>query len=195
MVTSASTAAKSGRFLLRMPPALHTALDAAARAAGVSFNEYCIRRLASAETADNGAAALLARASSVAGDALMAVVLHGSWVRGEATATSDVDALIVIERRLRLGRDLDRAWDAEPVTWRGRSVDAHFVHLPEEETFSGLWAEAAMDGHTLSDRERSVSKHLLRVRRAIAEGRLLRRVAHGKPYWTETPDAQSGAGG
>ena len=130
-------------------------------------------------------ATLLARARTVAGDSLKAVLLHGSWVRGAATATSDVDALIVADRHLRLNRDLYRTWDAEPIAWQGRRVDAHFVHLPEEETFSGLWAEAAIDGQVLFDRDGSVSNHLLRVRRAIAEGRLMRRVAHGQPYWTE----------
>ena len=185
MTTSTPTATKSGRFLLRMPRSLHTTLDGAARAAGLSLNEYCVRRLASAGTADGDAATLLARASSVAGDSLKAALLHGSWARGEATVTSDVDALIVVDRTLQLDRALYRLWDAEPIAWKGRPVDAHFVHLPEEEVFSGLWAEAAIDGRVLFDRDGSVSEHLHRVRRAIAEGRLLRRVAHGQPYWTQ----------
>ena len=184
MATSTTTSTKSGRFLLRMPPSLHTALDGAARAAGLSLNEYCIRRLASAGTCHDDAAALLARAATVAGNALHAIVLHGSWVRGEATATSDVDALIVVDHSAELGRELYHLWDAEPVTWQGLSVDPHFVHPAEDETFSGLWAEVAVDGQVLFDRYGSVNKHLIRVRRAIAEGRLVRRVAQGQPYWT-----------
>ena len=167
-----------------MPPPLHTALDGAARAAGLSLNEYCVRRLA-AGTADGDAATLVSRASSIASDSLKAVLLHGSWARGEATAASDVDALIVVDRSLQLDRALYRLWDTEPIVWKGRPVDAHFVHLPEEGAFSGLWAEAAIDGRVLFDRDGSVSGHLNRVRRAIAEGRLLRRVAHGQPYWTQ----------
>ncbi|MYH26468.1 MAG: toxin-antitoxin system HicB family antitoxin [Holophagales bacterium] len=185
MTTSTPTATKSGRFLVRMPPSLHAALDGAARAAGVSLNEYCVRRLASAGTAEGGAVTLLSRASSVAGNSLKAVLLHGSWARGEATAASDVDALVVVDRSVELDRALYRLWDAEPIAWHGRPIDAHFVHLPEEETFSGLWAEAAIDGQVLFDRDGSVSEHLHRVRRAIAEGRLVRRVAQGQPYWTE----------
>lgn len=185
MTASSPTATKSGRFLVRMPPSLHAALDGAARAAGISLNEYCVRRLAAAGTADGDAAKLLARAASVAGDSLKAVLLHGSWARGEATAASDVDALIVVDRSLQLDRALYRLWDAESITWQGHSVDAHFVHVPEEETLSGLWAEAAIDGQVHFDRDGSVSEHLHRVRRAIAEGRLLRRVANGQPYWTE----------
>ena len=129
---------------------------------------------------------LLSRASSVAGDGLQAVLLHGSWVRGEATAASDVDALIVVDRSVELDRALYRHWDAEAIAWQGRPVDGHFVHMPEEGTFSGLWADAAIDGQVLFDRDGSVSEHLLRVRQAIAQGRLVRRVVQGKPYWTES---------
>ena len=185
MTTSTTTSTKSGRFLLRMPPSLHTALDGAARAAGLSLNEYCVRRLASAGECHDDAAALLARASTVAGNGLHAIVLHGSWVRGEATEASDVDALVIVDEGVKLGRDLYRLWDAEPVTWQGRLVDPHFVHPPGSGTFSGLWAEVAVDGQVLFDRYGWVRKHLMRVRREIAEGRLVRRVIHGQPYWTE----------
>ena len=52
--------------------------------------------------------------------------------------------------------------------------------------FSGLWAEVALDGTVLFDRGWMLSARLARVRRAIADGRLVRRVVHGQPYWTET---------
>ena len=132
------------------------------------------------------ATALLSHASSVAGDGLQAVLLHGSWVRGEATAASDVDALIVVDESIELNRTLYRLWDAEPIAWQERPVDGHFVHTPRVGTFSGLWADAAIDGHVLFDRDGSVSEHLLRVRQAISEGRLVRRVVRGTPYWTES---------
>ena len=186
-MTSHDTAAKSGRFLLRMPPPLHAALEGAARAAGLSLNEYCVRQLATTglRAGDADAVALVSRASEVAGNALAGVLLHGSWVRGDATPTSDVDALVVVEPRIPLGRALYRTWDLQPVTWRGRRVDPHFVHPATVDTFSGLWAEAAIDGLVLFDRDGRLSASLARVRRAIAEGRFVRRVAHGQPYWTE----------
>ena len=186
-MTSHDTAAKSGRFLLRMPPPLHAALEGAARTAGLSLNEYCVRRLATAglSTGDADAVALVSRAGAVAGDALAGVLLHGSWVRGDATTTSDVDAIVVVDPRVRLNRALYRTWDEQPVTWQGRRVDAHFVHPPGEDVASGLWAEAAIDGLVLFDRDGRLSASLARVRRAIAEGRLARRVVHGQPYWTE----------
>ena len=180
---------KSGRFVLRMPPALHAALQGAARESGLSLNAYCVQQLAAAGlgvAGDEDVTSLVARARAVAGDALSAVILHGSWVRGEATPSSDVDALIVVDSRLALSRALYRAWDAEPVTWRRRRVDPHFVHPAADGTFSGLWAEAALDGLVLFEREWKLSAYLAQVRRAIAAGRLVRRVVHGQPYWTET---------
>lgn len=189
-MTSTRERSKSGRFVLRMPPALHTALDGAARASGLSLNAYCVRQLAGAGVVAPGSedrATLITHARAVAGEALSAVALHGSWVRGEATPASDVDALIVVEPRLPLSRDLYREWDTRPITWRGRRVDPHFVHpAAEEGRFSGLWAEMALDGIVLFERDWSVSAHLARIRRAIAAGRLVRRVVHGQPYWTET---------
>ncbi|MCY4188977.1 MAG: hypothetical protein OXD30_10890 [Bryobacterales bacterium] len=50
---------------------------------------------------------------------------------------------------------------------------------------SGLWAEVALDGIVLWDRDWKLSAQLARIRRRIAGGRLVRRVVHGQPYWTE----------
>lgn len=135
---------------------------------------------------DDDVTQLMGRAHALVGDALSAIVLHGSWVRGEATRRSDVDVLIVVDVRVQLNRALYRAWDAAPrVTWRGRQLDPHFVHLEDNGEFSGLWAETALDGTVLLDRDWKVSAHLARVRRAIADGRLVRSSVHGQPYWKE----------
>lgn len=173
--------------MLRLPPALHGTLQAGARASGLSLNEYCARRLAAGGpglVADESAAAVVTAAARVAGDALVGVLVHGSWVRGEASATSDVDVLVVVERRVRLTRALYRAWDEAPVTWHGRAVDAHFVHPPREQLEGGVWGEAAVDGVVLFERGWQLSFELARIRRAIAAGRLVRRFVHGQPYWT-----------
>ena len=189
-MTSTRAQPKSGRFVLRMPPSLHSALDGAARASGLSLNAYCVRQLAAAglgAAGDEDASALVTRARTVAGDALSAVLLHGSWVRGEATLASDVDALIVVDSGLPLNRDLYRRWDTQPITWRGRRMDPHFVHPASEDgQVSGLWAEVALDGIVLYECDWKVSVHLAKIRRAIAAGQLVRRVVHGQPYWTET---------
>ena len=180
---------KSGRFVVRMPPALHAALEGAARASGLSLNTYCVRHLATAGlgiVGDKDVTALVGHAHEVVGDALSGIVLHDSWIRGEATPSSDVDALIVVDSGVALNRALYREWDAKPiVTWRGRRLDPHFVHLPEDGESSGLWAEVALDGIVLLDRDCKLSAHLARVRHAVVAGRLVRQVVHGHPYWKE----------
>lgn len=179
---------KSGRFILRMPPELHASLHAAARSTGLSLNSFCVRELAAAGlggNSDDDARSLVTRAREVTGDALLAVALHGSWVRGEAAPASDADALIVVDPRLALSRALYRAWDVQPITWRSHRVDPQFAHMPVDGEFSGLWAEVAINGIVIFEHDWRLSSFLVRMRRAIAAGRLVRRVVHGQPYWRE----------
>ena len=170
-VTPRSTPAKSGRFLLRMPGSAHAMLEAAARASGLSLNAYCVRRLVGTGAGglvDEAAAAFISRADAIAGDALVAV-----------------DLLVVVEPGVAPDRQWYREWDAQPMVWGGRAVDPHFVHPPAEETLSGLWAEVAVDGTVIFDRDGRIAAALARIRRAIAGGRFVRRVVHGQPYWIE----------
>jgi hypothetical protein len=178
----------SGRFLLRLPPGLHAALREAAGAAGLSLNDYCVRRLAAPAgdpTRLAGSAAVVDRAAAVAGDDLLGVVAYGSWARGDAADGSDVDVLVVVGARLAVTRALYRAWDTAPVAWNGRPIEPHFVGLPSPDApvAPGVWPEVAIDGIVLFERGVDVSRHLVRVRRDIVAGRLVRRVVHGQPYW------------
>lgn len=183
------TAPASGRFVLRIPAGLHASLREAARAAGVSLNEYCARKLAAplgalAEFGD--ASRVVERAADLCGDDLIGVVAHGSWARDELRDGSDVDVLVVVRPSKKIDRDLYRQWDEQPLEWEGRPVDAHFVTLTESDDQPGaLWAEAALDGVVLFERGLSVSSRLARVRRDIADGRLVRQFSHGHPYWAE----------
>ena len=176
------------RFLLRLPDWLHGRLAARAAARGVSLNEYCVRQLAGpdAPSLDHpDALVLLERMDAVVGSGLLGVVAHGSWVRGEARAASDVDILVACAPTVRLTRALYRRWDRTPLEWGGRGVDAHFVHLPAAPERAGaVWCEAAVEGVLLHDVGGRVGDALRGIRRAIAEGRLVRRLAHGQPYWT-----------
>ena len=179
----------SGRFVLRLNPGLHAALRRAAADAGVSLNDYCARKLAAPAgnlTALRGATAVIERAADLFAEDLIAVVVFGSWVRGEALGTSDVDVLVVVEASAPLTRALYRCWDADPLEWDRRPVEPHFVHLPAAgERPTGLWAEAAIDGIVLFERGIPVSSRLAELRRAVLAGRLVRRVVHGQPYWSE----------
>ena len=79
-----------------------------------------------------------------------------------------------------------RRWDEVPLVWDGHIVEPHFVHLPRPDRRGlGVWAEVALDGILLFERDLSVSRRLVELRRDIAHGRIIRRHIHGQPYWVE----------
>lgn len=176
----------SGRFVLRAGPRLHAALRQAAGEQGVSLNEYCVRRLsAPASLAVVPEAAAVGWALDTFGPDLVGVAVYGSWVRGEATAHSDVDLLVVLDEARPLTRELYRACDGVELAWEGWPLQAQLTHLPIPGVVAGgLWAEVALEGIVLWERHVRLSRRLVAVRRDIVEGRLVRRVAHGQPYWT-----------
>lgn len=178
----------SGRFLLRIDPTLHAALKAAADEAGLSLNDYCTRKLATpidaAALAGDGHA-VVRHAVALYGSSLAGLVVFGSWARREAAPGSDVDVLVVLDGHGPVTRSSYAPWDAAPATWDGHPVEVHLVRLPQRgEAASGLWGEVALDGLVIYERPRRVSAYLADVRREIAEGRLLRKVVQGQPYWT-----------
>jgi predicted nucleotidyltransferase len=177
----------SGRFVLRIEPGLHAALRAAAEEAELSLNEYCRRKLMAPGFQVSGPATeVVGSAIAVVGDALLGVVAFGSWARGEQTARSDVDVLLIVSADVAIRRELYRVWDAKPVFWGRHPVEPHFVHVPDPGArISGLWAEVAVDGVVLFERGLEVSRLLAALRRRIAEGRVVRRRIHGQPYWVE----------
>lgn len=182
-----------GKFILRVPPALHTQLKADALRAGSSLNEHCTRILesggAASRTDDAFARDLVDRAERILGDALAGVIVYGSWVRGEAADTSDIDVMLVAERGATITRSLLANWDSSPLNFDGRPVQAHFISLPASTgSISGLWAELAIDGVVVFERGFEVSRRLARARSEIAAGRLQRRRSHGQNYWVHTKD-------
>jgi predicted nucleotidyltransferase len=180
----------SGKFVLRLSPELHAMLREAAHDAGLSLNDYCVRKLA-APVGDiavhSDASVLVARAADLFADDLMAIVVYGSWARGEARAGSDVDVLIVVAPGVPVTRALYRKWDdLPPISWDGHVVDPHFIHPPDRDRGTrGSWAEAAIDGIVIFERGLQISRQLAGIRRDILAGRLVRRVLHGQPYWSE----------
>jgi len=176
----------SGRFVLRLPPTLHAELRDAARRAGLSLNEYCVRALSAPGTEPAGpGATIAARAIALYGPDLVGVMLYGSWARGEATAASDIDALIVLEASRPITRALYREWDRVSLQHDGHPIEAHLIGTPTPDGAPGtVWLEAALDAIVVLDRDGRIARHLGRVRRDIAAGTRLRRRAHGQPYWT-----------
>lgn len=175
----------SGRFLLRLDPALHARIRDSAERLDISLNEYCNRILA----APGGGAVVPAtevilRAHGQFGDALLGVIAYGSWAREELADDSDIDLLVVISSEVRLTRALYRDWDAKPVTWGTHEVEPHFAHLPTEgSTLSGTWAEVALEGIVLLDRDLLISRRLIEIRHRISQGEIVRRTLNGQPYW------------
>ena len=189
MTVRSNGATPSGRFLLRIDPGLHAALRGAAAELGLSLNDFCARKLAApgnCPVGSVGAIAAVQRAASLMGASLVGVVAFGSWARGELRDGSDVDLLVVVDERVLLNRELYRRWDEAVVSWEGRHVEPHFVHLPPEGGAAvGLWTEVAMEGILLFARDLELPHRLVGIRRTVAEGRVVRRVAHGQPYWVE----------
>ncbi len=184
--TTASRKPPSGRFVLRLPPALHATLRDAAGRAGLSLNEYCVRTLTAPGPDPTGPGAVVAaRAAEAFGPALVGVVVYGSWARGEATEASDIDVLIVLDPRRSVTRATYLEWDRDPLEHEGHPVDVRIVSLPTAEREPGaVWLEAALDGVAVYDRDQRVSRLLGQLRRDIAAGTITRRRAHGQPYWT-----------
>lgn len=178
----------SGRFLLRTEPALHTLLKNEARDLGLSLNDYCTRKLtqpvdAAALTGDGPA--VVQRAIDLYAGRLMGVVVFGSWARNEDTDASDVDVLIVLDPGVPLRRASYAVWDSGAPRWDGRPIEIHLAHVPRAGgPISGFWAEVALDGLVVFERGRRVSASLGGIRRQIADGRLVRRLVQGHPYWT-----------
>lgn len=176
----------SGRFVVRIDPRLHARLRDAARRGGVSLNEHCAEKLALPDGPKGPAGDVVKRAVSLFGGELVGLLAFGSWARDELADGSDVDVLVVLEPAVAITRDLYRAWDSEPMRWDSRQIEAHFLHLPERGArISGVWAEAAVDGVVLFDRDLSLARRLVEIRRRIVAGEIIRRRVHGQPYWVE----------
>jgi predicted nucleotidyltransferase len=184
----AGTPRASGTFLLRLDPRLHEVLRQDAAAAGTSLNDWCGRALA-APAALDGAADVLIPLRKTLGADLLGVVVYGSFSRGQLASGSDIDLLVVVSAGVPITRSLYREWEGAVPRWQGREVDLHFVHLPAAgAAISGSWAEAAVCGIVLHDRELFVSRRLIEIRGRIAAGEMVRRMAQGQPYWVHEAD-------
>jgi predicted nucleotidyltransferase len=175
----------SGRFVLRLPPPLHAQLAASARANGISLNEYCARSLARAEVEVGEFGAVVAEAISQLGPELVAVAVFGSYARGTFGADSDVDMLLVVSDSVRVDRSLYAPWDELELRIEGHRVEPHYVRMRAPgDALSGFWAEVALDGMPVYDPSLDLTRELVRIRRAILSGVLVRRSAGGRSWWT-----------
>jgi hypothetical protein len=121
------------------------------------------------------------------GNDLIGIVLFGSAARGEATAGSDIDILIVLEAGCSITRALYDRWDGM-IRSRGNRTDERvspqFVVLSSDPSQVGsLWLEVAREGIIVFDPGGRVARFLVALRDYILSGAVSRRTAHGHPYW------------
>jgi predicted nucleotidyltransferase len=182
--------AASGKFILRLPPRIHAALRGEASRRGISLNAVCqqvLEEFVSGETragtVQGDALAVVSETRGFLGGSLAGIVLFGSVARGEQTAGSDVDLLIVLNSDRALARSLYSEWDER---FTSGAYSPHFVHIPVNPMDAGsIWMETAVDGTVLYDRGGKVSGFLGGVRRLMASGKLTRRWSYGQPYWVK----------
>ncbi len=189
----------SGKFVIRMPAALHYQLKEEARRSGKSLNQLCVAKLKANEQPFAGFGQAMDQAvmisDSVTGEIvrrwhgdLVGLILFGSAARGDATDDSDIDLLLVVKPEVKIERGLYRLWDEFSRECASASdcgrISPHFVSLPVSvREAGGLWYEVALDGIVLWERDRRVSRFLASVREALGQGKILRRMLHGSPYW------------
>jgi predicted nucleotidyltransferase len=195
---------KRAALILRVPPSLHQQLKQEARSADMSLNKHCLgilggkartsparrstlnlRHPPSASSPTNALKDLAARVLETVGDDVEALVLFGSFARGQELEGSDIDLLVVLNDHVALDRDVYSRWQFGK--FFGREVSPLFVQIPAEgERIGGLWFEVALEGVVLFDRDLRLSRFLSRVRNYIAVGRIRRMITHGHPYWVHS---------
>lgn len=181
----------SGKFVLRIPPELHRIIYKKSEKLGVSLNSFCTAKLQ-----DNISAVSPHLPNDVQilfqewGEDLLGVLMFGSVARGDQTAKSDLDLLIVLNNNIQLSRKLYRIWDAKFSKMFNKNlqmeVNPHFVHIPSN-TFEagGLWYELSIDGILLWEKYYLVSKFLKEIRENILNGNIKRFMSHGHQYWVK----------
>jgi len=169
----------SGKFVLRLPKELHRSLKNDAFESGQSLNEVCLKKLLAEEVRDSSDQAN--------------PVLFGSGARGELTADSDIDLLIVLESGFPISRSLyrdwDRFWETTDIDDGGRQISPHYVSLPKGiADAGGLWYEVAIEGIIIWESKLRISRFLRLIRRAIASGHIERIARQGYSYWIKNAE-------
>lgn len=181
----------SGRFVLRVPSKLHRQVADIAQAHGLSLNQTCLELINKGLSIKSEGDELQAPLDKIVevlkanfGDKLCGVVLFGSYANMTATAASDVDLLIVLDKTIPLVRSLYKWWDSG-VTWQDNvQINPHFVHYPEDTTaVTGLWFEVAQSGKVLYQKAMMLDGIFSQLNNYIGEGRIRRHISNGHPYW------------
>jgi uncharacterized protein len=128
------------------------------------------------------------------GDSLVSVVLFGSVARGEATADSDLDLLIICQSlpdgrfaRLRLLEEADRRFEADLVRLRSAGIRTRVACLlktrGEASRTVPLYLDMVEDACLLHDRDGFFAAVLARLRGSLARLGAERRRRGRVRYW------------
>lgn len=178
----------SGKFVLRLDPALHHILRQSAHQRGISLNQMCVELL---EKGLNVATPLVEEILRAFSPKIAAIVLFGSAARGEQwQESSDVDLLIVLKHGQRVTRSLYSQWDRVfSDREEFKHVSPQFIAFPEYIDDAGsIWLETALDGKILWDTDQTIETFLRKVRNNILAGKWRREISHGQPYWTKSDE-------
>lgn len=194
---------KSGRFVLRLDSALHETLARRALERGLSLNQMTADLIRSGLEEKRPEKKYLRVVRPLLGKLkrefeadFLGLMIFGSQVRGEATSTSDLDVLIVLEERVPLKRNLYRWWEESFGKSSAPEISPHFVHIPKTAgNASGIWFEVAMEGEIVYQRNRGLRRFLDRVTAEIQSGALQREWSHGHPYWIRRDNEKYNTGG
>ncbi|GEM_PF-1068566 len=181
----------SGKFVLRIPPALHSNLSFESHKRGLSLNQYCLEILESRfKKASAGLSSLLPHSKKIStklhqkfGATFLGIIFFGSRVTGQSTENSDLDLLIVLDDSVLLKRSLYQWWDEQHFE-SPYPVNPHFVKLPSEvRQAGGIWLEAASSGKIFLDPKKKLSGFIKKLLEAIEKDYVQRAWSHGHPYW------------
>ncbi|MBF0106290.1 MAG: nucleotidyltransferase domain-containing protein [Deltaproteobacteria bacterium] len=178
----------SGKFVLRIPLDLHEKLSGLSSSKRMSLNQLCVfllQRGLHVPESQNWKAykPVLKKLKDKFKDDLIGVVLFGSQATGEATAGSDTDLLIILDKAVAINRSLYSFWDHK-IIWRDGELNPHFVSYQHDiSEVSGLWFEIALTGKVIYQKNLLVEQLLLKIKNYIADGHVKRHISNGHPYW------------
>lgn len=175
----------SGKFLLRLDKNLHRRLVEEAKHQNISLNQLVLSKILS-----DG---ITRRPESIFLNDLIqklnvdAVVEYGSYVRGEANESSDIDWLIILPKNQKIIRQTYREVQAIQEKYTSneyvKKISIHLMHAPENfEELSNFWLEVGLEGKILIDNA-NFSSVLTEIKNLISRGKYLRKLSGGQPYW------------
>lgn len=172
-------------FLLRLPLNLYERLKSDANKRELSVNSYSKQILMCGAPFPEIFISIQSLLLSLFPEDIVGILIFGSFARGEAFDSSDIDVLLIINSSIPIERDLYEKVDR--LKLGGREISVTIVHLPKEVSDVGsLWLEVALDGIVIYDPDIKVSQFLMLVKQYILKGSVQRRISYGVPYWTHT---------